>query len=119
MFLGYIQYLYGYFSSIHVKDSIFMNKENTLIEQGQRIRLLREKLGLTRVQFHQITGMSASTLRALEVGELKLSSSKALLLSHLFILLFELDPDEASADVLLYGEQKKSQTRKKHPLRKD
>lgn len=95
-----------------------MNKENTLIEQGKRIRLLREKLGLTRVQFHQITGMSASTLRALEVGELKLSSSKALLLSHLFILLFELDPDEASADILLYGEHRKNQARKRHPIKK-
>lgn len=85
-----------------------MNKENTMINQGQRIRLLREKLGLTRVQFHQKTGISASTLRALEVGELQLSPSKALTLSHLFILLFKLDPEEASDDILLNGQKKKS-----------
>lgn len=84
-----------------------MNKENISIEQGKRIRLLRGKLDLTRQEFHQKTGISASTLRALEVGELKLSPSKALLLSHLFILLFKLDPEEASVEALLYGIQKK------------
>lgn len=86
---------------------MFMNKKDTLIEQGKRIRFLREKLGLTRAQFHKKTGISASTLRALEVGEIKLSHSKALLLSHLFILLFELDPQEASAEVLLFGTKEK------------
>ena len=84
-----------------------MNKKLGSVEQGNRIRFLREKIGLSRPQFHKKTGISASTLRALELGEIKLSSSKALLLSHLFILLFKLSPDEASAEVILYGKKKK------------
>ena len=84
-----------------------MNNISNSLEQGKRIRLLREKLGLSRPQFHKKTGVSASTLRALELGELKLSPSKALLLSHLFILLFKLSPDEASVEVILYGKKKK------------
>ncbi|MCE3231265.1 MAG: Helix-turn-helix domain [Alphaproteobacteria bacterium] len=87
-----------------------MSKDNTLIERGQRIRSLREKLKLTRLQFHQKTGISASTLRALEVGEIKLTPSKALTLSHMFIFVLGLTPEEASQDVLLYGVQKKSRT---------
>lgn len=90
-----------------------MNKKNICREPGLRIRRLREKLGLSRAEFAEITGMSASTMRSLEVGDLELAPSKALLYSHMFILLFEMDPSEASADVLLYGEQRNSQTGKK------
>jgi transcriptional regulator with XRE-family HTH domain len=80
-----------------------MNNISNSLEQGKRIRLL----GLSRPQFHKKTGVSASTLRALELGELKISPSKALLLSHLFILLFKLSPDEASVEVILYGKKEK------------
>jgi transcriptional regulator with XRE-family HTH domain len=90
-----------------------MNKKNISPEPGLRIRRLREKLGLSRAEFSKITGMSASTMRSLEVGDLELAPSKALLYSHMFVLLFEMDPDEASADVLLYGEQRSSRSGKK------
>lgn len=84
-----------------------MKKDNIAIERGQRIRFLREKLELTRLQFHQITGISASTLRSLEVGETRLSPSKALTLSLMFVSVLGLTPEEASQDVLLYGEERK------------
>jgi transcriptional regulator with XRE-family HTH domain len=80
-----------------------MNKRNISPEPGKRIRDLREKLGLSREQFHIKTGISASTLRAWEVGEVKLAPSKALTLSHMFVLLFRISPEEASQDVLLHG----------------
>jgi len=80
-----------------------MNKKNISPEPGLRVRNLRKKLGLTRIEFHKKTGISASTLRAWEVGEVKLSPPKALTLSHMFILLFKLKPEEASQDVLLNG----------------
>ena len=89
-----------------------MNKDNIMIEQGQRIRFLREKLGLTRIQFNQKTGISASTLRALEVGEIRLSPSKALTLSHMFVFVLGLEPDEASRDILLYGAENKKRAKK-------
>lgn len=88
-----------------------MNKDNIMIEQGQRIRFLREKLGLTRIQFNQKTGISASTLRALEVGEIRLSPSKALTLSHMFVFVLGLEPEEASRDMLLYGKKGKRNTK--------
>lgn len=90
-----------------------MIKKNISPDPGLRLRHLREKLGLSRAEFSEITGMSASTMRSIEVGDLELSPSKALLYSHIFTLLFEMDPKEASADVLLYGEQRNSQTGRK------
>ncbi|MCE3230619.1 MAG: hypothetical protein K0R76_135 [Alphaproteobacteria bacterium] len=64
--------------------------------------------------------MSASTMRSLEVGDLELAPAKALLYSNLFIALFGMDPEEASADILLYGEQRNSQPKKKRIIiRKD
>jgi transcriptional regulator with XRE-family HTH domain len=91
------------FFSIKKAKDFFMNKKSILPEPGLRIRNLRKKLGLTRGEFHEKTGISASTLRAWEVGEAKLSPPKALTLSHMFILLFKLKPEEASQDVLLNG----------------
>jgi len=87
-----------------------MKKDAIAIERGQRLRFLREKVGLTRLQFHQITGISASTLRSLEVGETRLAASKALTLSIMFIYVLGLKPEEASQDMLLYGEEKKKKS---------
>jgi len=81
-----------------------MNAKNISPEPGKRIRHLRKKLGLTRGQFEEITSMSASTLRYLETGERELLPLKAKLLANLFIFVFKLGEEEASADVLLYGE---------------
>jgi transcriptional regulator with XRE-family HTH domain len=95
-----------------------MNKKDISPEPGKRIRFLREKLGLTRAQFSKETGISANTLRAIEVGEMKLARSRATTISHMFILLYELDPQEASVDVLLCGqENKKKKQSKKQPLK--
>lgn len=84
-----------------------MNKKSISPEPGKRIRALREKLGLTRSEFEEITGMSGSTLRYLEIGERELSPLKAKLLANLFISLFKLKEDEASANVLLHGTDNK------------
>lgn len=89
-----------------------MTKKNTMIEQGKRIRALREKLGFTRLQFHKKTGISASTLRSWEVGETSISPSKALTLSLILVFALGLPPEEAGRDVLLYGEKKKKRTPK-------
>jgi DNA-binding transcriptional regulator YiaG len=53
-----------------------MDKKIIPPEPGKRVRDLREKLGLTREEFHKKTGISASTLRAWEVGEAKLAPPK-------------------------------------------
>jgi transcriptional regulator with XRE-family HTH domain len=84
-----------------------MNKKTISLEPGKRIRNLRESLGLTRVQFEEITGISASTLRYLETGERKLLPLKARLLANLFISVFKLPAHEASETFLLYGAQEK------------
>jgi transcriptional regulator with XRE-family HTH domain len=86
-----------------------MNKKNISPEPGKRIFHLRKKLGLTRSQFEEITGVSGSTLRYLETGQRELVPLKAKLLSNLFISLFNLQEHEASADFLLYGNNKKTQ----------
>ena len=85
-----------------------MNTKNISPEPGKRIRHLRERLGLTRSQFEEITGMSGSTLRYLEIGERELSPIKAKLLANLFISLFKLGEHEASANVLLHGTDNKA-----------
>ena len=90
-----------------------MSKKNICPEPGLRIRRLRESLGLSRVQFAEITGTSASTLRSLEVGDLELTPQKARLYSNLFIYMFEIGDDEAGVDIILYGEQRNSQPAKK------
>jgi transcriptional regulator with XRE-family HTH domain len=97
-----------------------MNKEVISPEPGKRVRDLREKLGLTREEFHKETGISASTLRAWEVGEVKLAPSKALTLSHMFILLFKLTPEEASVDALLHGKKERPAANKtKKPVKQE
>jgi transcriptional regulator with XRE-family HTH domain len=89
-----------------------MNKKDISPEPGKRIRLLREKLGVTRAQFNKDTGISASTLRAIEVGEIKLSRGRATTISHMFVLFYGLEPEEASVDVLLHGEEKQKEKKK-------
>lgn len=83
-----------------------MSKEDKIksLEVGNRIRYLRKKLGLTRSQFEEITGMSSSTLKYFENGDRKVSLQKAKLLSNLFTFVLKLDEDEASPEFLLYGE---------------
>ena len=90
-----------------------MNRKNISPEPGLRVRNLRKKLGLTRAEFHKKTGISASTLRAWEVGEVKLSPPKALTLSHMFVLLFKMPPEEASQEVILHGQKVSKRTPKK------
>ena len=86
-----------------------MNIKNISPEPGLRLRHLREGLGLSRAEFCEITGMSANTMRAIEVGDLKLTRPRALMYSNMFIYLFGLEPPEASVDMLLYSEQRGSQ----------
>jgi transcriptional regulator with XRE-family HTH domain len=80
-----------------------MTKQNIPLEPGKRIRSLRKKLGLSRAQLEELTGISASTLRYLEIGARELSPSKARLLSLIFIYRFDLKEEEASEDFLLNG----------------
>ena len=96
-----------------------MSKKDISPEPGKRIRFLREKLGLTRAQFSKDTGVSANTLRAIEVGEMKLARSRATTISHMFVLLYELDPEEAGVDVLLYGHEKQQKKSTKKNLKSD
>jgi transcriptional regulator with XRE-family HTH domain len=65
-----------------------MARKPISIERGDRIRTLRDKVKLTRLQFEEMTGMSASTLKSFESAERDLTSSKARLFSNLFSSLF-------------------------------
>jgi transcriptional regulator with XRE-family HTH domain len=84
-----------------------MTKKNIIIERGKRLQKLRKKVGLTRLAFAEQTGMSANTLKALELGDRELTSQKALLFSNLFSGLFSVslgeDAHEASFEYLYYG----------------
>jgi len=82
-----------------------MNEKNISSDPGKRIRYLRKKLGLSRAQFEELTGVSASTLRYLEIGKRELLPPKARLLSTLFIYRFSLNEEEAGEYFLLYGEK--------------
>lgn len=82
-----------------------MNKKNISPEPGMRIRFLREKLGLTRKQFENVTGVKANTLRHLEKGSQELSPTTARSLSIIFIYFFKLPEEEASEHFLLYGKK--------------
>lgn len=93
-----------------------MTKKNIIIERGKRLQNLRKKVGLTRLAFAEQTGMSAHTLKALELGDRELTPQKALLFSNLFTNLFSVflggDTYEASFDYLYYGESKKAPKQK-------
>jgi transcriptional regulator with XRE-family HTH domain len=86
-----------------------MAKKNLIIERGKRLQSLRKKVGLTRLAFAEQTGMSANTLKALELGDRELTPQKALLFSNLFSGLFSVslgeDAHEASFDYLYYGKK--------------
>ncbi|MBM3633444.1 MAG: helix-turn-helix domain-containing protein [Alphaproteobacteria bacterium] len=86
-----------------------MAKKNLIIERGKRLQALRKKVGLTRLAFAEQTGMSANTLKALELGDRELTPQKALLFSNLFSGLFSVslgeDVHEASFDYLFYGKK--------------
>lgn len=75
-------------------------------EEGKRIRALREKLGIDRNEFWELTGMSSSSLKKLESGVSKVTISKARLLSTLLIYRLGMSAEEASEDMILYGENK-------------
>ncbi|MGV8948426.1 MAG: helix-turn-helix domain-containing protein [Candidatus Paracaedibacter sp.] len=89
-----------------------MTEKNLIIDRGKRLQKLRKKVGLTRLAFAEQTGMSAHTLKALELGDRELTPQKALLFSNLFTNLFSVflgeDTHEASFDYLYYGESKKA-----------
>ncbi len=80
-----------------------MTKKKASQEPGERIQTIRKKLGLSRSQFEELTGVSASTLRYFETGERELSPSKARLLSTIFVYRFGLKEEEASEFFLLNG----------------
>lgn len=86
-----------------------MTKKNIIIERGKRLQSLRKKVGLTRLAFAEQTGMSANTLKALELGDRELTPQKALLFSNLFSGLFSVslgeDAYEASFEYLFYGKK--------------
>jgi transcriptional regulator with XRE-family HTH domain len=82
-----------------------MNKKSISPEPGKRIRQIRKKLGLSRIQFEELTGVSASTLRYLEIGARELFPAKARLLATIFIYRFSLKEEEAGEYFLLNGEQ--------------
>lgn len=93
-----------------------MAKKDIIIERGKRLQSLRKKVGLTRLAFAEQTGMSAHTLKALELGDRELTPQKALLFSNLFANLFSVflgeDTHEASFDYLYYGKSKKAPEQK-------
>jgi len=84
-----------------------LDKQKLLIERGNRLQSIRNKVGLTRLAFAQKTGVSPNTLKAIELGERELTPQKALLFSNLFSSLFAVslgeDAHEASFDYLYYG----------------
>lgn len=87
-----------------------MAKRDLVKERGKRLRNLRKKVGLTRAAFAEQTGMSANTLKALELGDRELTPQKALLFSNLFSGLFSVslgeDAHEACFEALYYGKKK-------------
>ncbi len=86
-----------------------MAKKPVSIERGDRIRNLRHKVKLTRLQFEELTGMSASTLKSFESAERDLTPSKARLFSNLFSSLFIQilgnDTYETSFDFIFNGKK--------------
>lgn len=99
-----------------------MKANNQNIERGKRLQQLRKKVGLTRLSFAEQTGMSANTLKALELGDRELTPQKALLFSNLFSGLFSVslgeDAHEASFESLYYG-TKTSLSASQEPLMPD
>lgn len=89
-----------------------MTEKNIVLERGKRLQNLRKKVGLTRLAFAEQTGVSAHTLKALELGDRELTPQKALLFSNLFYNLFSVslgeEAHEANFEYLYYGETKKT-----------
>lgn len=83
-----------------------MKKRFKPSEEGKRIRALRKKLGLTLTEFWDATGINPHTLQKLESGESQVTVSKARLISTLLIYRLGLLYEEASEDIILYGENK-------------
>jgi transcriptional regulator with XRE-family HTH domain len=75
-------------------------------EEGKRIRELREKIGITRQDFWELTGISVNALRKLESGATKVTISKARLISTLLIYRLGMKEEEASEEMILYGKNK-------------
>ena len=88
-----------------------MAKNNIWVERGKRLQDLRKKAGLTRVVFAKQTGTSASSLKALELGDREMSTQKATLFSNLFSNLYTLslgeDAHKASFNFLYHGKEEK------------
>ena len=81
------------------------------IERGKRLQNLRNKMELTRAAFSELTGMSANSLKSLELGSRAITPQKALLYSNVFnslgVSLGE-DAYEASFEYLYYGKKPES-----------
>ncbi|MEI8295488.1 MAG: helix-turn-helix domain-containing protein [Alphaproteobacteria bacterium] len=89
-----------------------MDTEKTVsIKRGQRIQSLRKKMGISRAAFSELTGMSANTLKSLELGSREITPQKALLYSNVFsnlsVSLGE-DAYETSFDYLYHGKKPES-----------
>lgn len=92
---------------ISFKKGINMRKKIIPSEEGKRIRSLRKKLGLSLTEFWEATGVNPHTLQKLESGESIVNISKARLISTLLIYRLGMAPEEASEEMILYGENKK------------
>jgi len=84
-----------------------VTEKSVWIKRGKRLQNLRNKIGLTRSAFAEQTGISANTLKAIELGERELTAAKARLYSNLFHGLFSTslgeDAHEASFEYLYQG----------------
>lgn len=89
-----------------------MTRKPISIERGKRIRSLRDKVNLTRLQFEEVTGVSASTLKSFESGDRDLTLSRARLFSNLFSGLFTQilgnDTYETSFEFIFHGRKPKN-----------
>lgn len=86
-----------------------MNKKKFSPEPGKRIRECREKAGVTRAQFEEMTGVSASTLRYFETGQREVLPIKARLISNMFIHIY--GQKKITPEYLLYGVEEENPDR--------
>jgi len=99
---------YGHEEDTSSNSEKFYMNDNNPKTPGMRIRALRMKLGMTREMFCHQSGISVGTLVSWEVGRRNISKVYAMLLSHILINDFGVNPEKASMDMILYGKNKDS-----------
>ena len=67
-----------------LKDKFVVAKPSALLTQGDSIKILREKNGLSQNQLAEITGLAQSTISGLENGRIKLGVERAKVLARVF-----------------------------------